>query len=217
MLVRDRMTPNPVTVTPETTFPEAFRLMREHRFRRLPVVDKKGRLVGIVVEKDMLHASPSAATSLSVFEINYLLSKLKVEEVMTSPVITVEGDLPVEEAARVMVEHKIGSLPVMDDGKLVGIITETDIFKLFVEILGGGECPVRITIRVPDTPGQLARATSVIASIQGNIHAIGSFKGDDPEHLFITMRIEGAGEEAIRQALQEAGIELVNVWVAPCE
>ena len=112
MLVRDRMTPDPVTITPSTAFPEAFRLMRERRIRHLPVVSEKGKLIGIVALTDLMHASPSAATSLSGFEINYLLANLHVEEVMTSPPITVPEDAPLEEAARMMVEKKIGYVPV---------------------------------------------------------------------------------------------------------
>jgi acetoin utilization protein AcuB len=137
MLVKDRMTPNPVTITPDTVFLDAMRIMRERGLRHLPVVDKKEMLIGIVTQTDLLHASPSRATSLSVSEVNYLLANLRIREVMSSPAITVSDDAPLEEAARVMVENKIGCLPVMGTGKLVGVITETDIFKSFVEVLGG--------------------------------------------------------------------------------
>ena len=113
MLVKDRMTPNPVTITPDTSFPDAFRIIREKRIRHLPVVDKKGKLIGIVAQTDLLHASPSSATTLTVFEINYLLANLHIQEVMSSPPITVSEDAPLEEAARVMVEKKISCLPVM--------------------------------------------------------------------------------------------------------
>ena len=133
MLVKDLMTSDPVTVAPETPFPEAFSLMRERAFRRLPVVDRRGRLVGIVVEKDLLYASPSKATSLSVFELNYLLSRLQVKEIMSKPVITVEPDLDAREAAHMMLEKKFGALPVIQGGRLVGIITESDIFRGFMQ------------------------------------------------------------------------------------
>jgi acetoin utilization protein AcuB len=137
MQVKDRMTPNPVTVTEDSSFEDALHLMKEKKVRRLPVVDKKGRLVGIVADKDLFSASPSPATSLSVFEVHYLLSKMKMKSLMTKRLITVGIDCPLEEAARIMVDHKIGSLPVLKENKLVGIITETDIFKTFVELLGG--------------------------------------------------------------------------------
>ena len=113
MLVGERMTKRPITVDPETPFEDALHLMRREKIRRLPVVGKKGKLVGIVTEKDLLYASPSPATSLSIYELHYLLSKLKVHEVMTKEVITVTEYTPLEEAARIMADNKIGALPVM--------------------------------------------------------------------------------------------------------
>ena len=110
MLVRDRMTSPAVTITAATPFQEAVKLMREKGFRRLPVVNKDGRMVGIVSERDLLHAAPSPASSLSIWEMNYLLWKLKIDELMTKNVLTVTPDMPIEEAARLMVAHKIGGL-----------------------------------------------------------------------------------------------------------
>lgn len=214
MLVKDRMTPNPVTITPETSFPEAFHILREKKIRHLPVVDKKGKLVGIVAQTDLLHASPSSATTLSVFEVNYLLANLQVREVMTSPPITVSEDAPLEEAARVMVEKKIGCLPVMRNDELVGLITETDIFKAFVEILGGGEASLRVTLRVPDVRGELARLAGMIAQLGGNICSVASFRGEDPEHVYITFRLEGVDEEVLIPTLKAAGEEIVHVCCA---
>ncbi|MBU4074712.1 MAG: CBS domain-containing protein, partial [Proteobacteria bacterium] len=128
MRVKDRMTPNPVTLTEDSSFQDALHLMKEKKIRRLPVVAKDGHLVGIVVQKDLFSASPSSATSLSIFEVHYLLSKLKMKNVMTKQVVTVGDDCPLEEAARIMVDYKIGCLPILKEDKLVGIITETDIF-----------------------------------------------------------------------------------------
>jgi len=211
MLVKDRMTPNPVTITPEVSFTEAFRILRENKIRHLPVVDKKGKLIGIVAQTDLLHASPSSATTLSVFEVNYLLANLQVREVMSSPPITVPEDAPLEEAARVMVENKIGCLPVMRNGELVGLITETDIFKAFVEILGGEEASLRVTLRVPDVRGQLARLAGVIARLGGNICSVASFRSEDPEHVYITFRLEGVEKEPLLSALKAEGEEVVHV------
>jgi acetoin utilization protein AcuB len=210
MLVQDRMTPNPVTVTPDTTFPEAFRTIRERAIRYLPVVDKKGRLIGIVTQTDLLHASPSSATTLTVFEVNYLLAHLKVQEVMSDP-ITVPESAPVEEAARIMVVNEIGCLPVMRNGELVGIITETDIFKAFVEILGGGDHVLRVTVRVPNVPGELARMSGLIASLGGNLHSVASFRGEDPEHVYITFRLDGVEEKVLVPALEQMGEKVVHV------
>ncbi|HEX7588856.1 MAG TPA: CBS domain-containing protein, partial [Anaerolineae bacterium] len=156
MLVRERMTPNPIVVHLDTPFEDALQLLREKKIRRLPVLDKQGNLVGIVVEKDLLYASPSPATSLSVFEVHYLLSKLLVKDVMTHRVITVGEDCPLEEAARIMVDHKIGSLPIMRGKEVVGIITETDIFRSMAEALGGRAKGVRVALQVPNQMGELA-------------------------------------------------------------
>ena len=214
MLVKDRMTPNPKTITPDTSLPDAFRIIREKKVRHLPVVDKGGKLVGIVAQTDLLHASPSAATTLSVFEINYLLANLHVQEVMSSPPITVSEDAPLEEAARVMVEHKIGCLPVMRDGELVGVITETDIFETFVEILGGEAASLRVTLRVPDARGELARLTRVIAKQGGNICSVALFRGEDPEQVYITVRLEGVDEDVLIPALETEAEEVVHVCCA---
>jgi acetoin utilization protein AcuB len=130
-LVQDWMTHDPITIDPQTTLPEASRLMKECSIRRLPVVDN-GRLVGIVTLGDLREASPSQATSLSIYELNYLLSRLTVGEIMTREPISIAPDTSIEAAARLMLEHKIGSLPVVDANKVVGIITESDIFRLLV-------------------------------------------------------------------------------------
>ncbi len=214
MLVKDRMASELVTISPATSFPEGFRVMRENRIRHLPVVDEDGILVGIVTQTDLLHASPSAATTLSVFEMSYLLANLHVKEVMSSPPITVSEDVPLEEAAGVMVEKKIGCLPVMRDGNLVGMITETDIFETFVEILGGEGASLRVTVRVPDVRGELARLSGVIAEMGGNICSVARFRGDEPEHCFITFRLEGVDEEVLVSALKDAVEEIVHVCCA---
>jgi acetoin utilization protein AcuB len=132
MLVRDMMTKQPVAVSPETTLPEAMRLMKKHSFRRLPVL-KRQKLVGIVTDRDLKEAMPSDATSLSIWELNYLLSKLEVKEVMQSPVISATETMSVQDAAKLMLEKKIGGLPVMNRGTLTGIITVTDVLKVFVD------------------------------------------------------------------------------------
>lgn len=130
-LVKDWMTPDPITIDPQTTLPEAHRLMKECNIRRLPVV-ANSRLVGIITLGDIREASPSNATSLSIYELHYLLSRLTVGEIMTRDPITITSDTSIEAAARLMLEHKIGGLPVVDGTRLVGIITESDIFRLLV-------------------------------------------------------------------------------------
>src|SRR5512138_2685243 len=168
MLVGERMSRPVITINPEMPVHDALALFRKEHIRRAPVINKDGKLVGIVSDKDLLNASPSPVTSLSVWEINYLISKIQVSEVMTRKVISVKAETPIEEAARVMADNKFGGLPVMDDGHVVGIITETDLFKLLLELMGAREQGVRVTVQVSDTPGQLARLTKAIAEAGGS-------------------------------------------------
>ena len=139
MLVGERMTRDPIVVRDDTPIDKALKIMRDNQVRRLPVLNDKGALVGIISERDLLYASPSPATSLSIYELHYLLSKVKVAAVMTTEVITVTEDTPLQEAARIMADNKIGGLPVERKGELVGIITETDLFKIFLELLEAQE------------------------------------------------------------------------------
>jgi acetoin utilization protein AcuB len=131
-LVRDWMTPNPITIDPHTTLPEAHKLMKECHIRRLPVVDS-GRVVGILTLGDIREASPSDASSLSIFELNYLLAKLTVQKIMTSEPMVIAPNATIREAAQLMLDHKIGGLPVVENDKLLGIITESDIFRVLVQ------------------------------------------------------------------------------------
>ncbi|HDH10077.1 MAG TPA: CBS domain-containing protein [Chloroflexi bacterium] len=211
MLVGERMTKRPITVDPETPFEDALHLMRREKIRRLPVVDKKGKLVGIVTEKDLLYASPSPATSLSIYELHYLLSKLKVHEVMTKEVITVTEYTPLEEAARIMADNKIGALPVMRGDKLVGIITETDLFKIFLEMLGAREKGVRLAMLVPEQKGVLAQITGEIAQMGGNIISLGTFLGEDPTNRLVTIKVADVSKEALTSTMEALGMEVVDV------
>ena len=210
MFVRDFMTPDPLTIEPDTTYPEALSLMREKKIRRLPVM-KKGRLVGIVVEKDLLSSQPSPATTLSIHEMYSLLEQLKVGQFMTSPVVTATPHCPMEAAAGIMIDRKIGSLPIMADDKLVGIITETDIFKAFVNVLGGFVEGIRLTIELPDRPGQLAKIAEDIAAVNGNILAVTTTNINKDEISQVTIKETGADEEALRKRLQEHDITIVDL------
>ena len=201
MLIRERMTRNPLTIRPDTPVQEAITRMRKAHVRRFPVVNSSGKIVGIVSERDLLYASPSPATSLSIHEIHYILSKLKVEEVMKKNVITVDEDTPVEDAARIMADRKIGGLPVVREGVPVGIITETDLFKLFLELLGARTQAVRVTLLVQDVKGALAKLTSAISNRGGNIISLGTFLGDDPSTRTITLRIADIGKDDLVETL----------------
>lgn len=132
-LVRNWMTQDVITVKPSTILPEAHQIMMDEEIRRLPVVDENGNLVGIITLGDVRGAQPSPATSLSIWELNYLLSSLTVEKIMTPQPMTIEPEATIGAAARTMLEHRVSGLPVVSaDGKLAGIITESDIFSMVV-------------------------------------------------------------------------------------
>jgi acetoin utilization protein AcuB len=204
------MSKNPYTIQADTPVEEALTRMREAHIRRFPVLDKSGQLVGIVAEKDLLYASPSPATSLSIYEMHYLLSKLTVGQVMVKNVITVAEDTPVEEAARIMADHKIGSLPVVRDGHLVGIITETDLFKLFLELLGARKKGVRVTMLVPDVKGELAKITTAIAKSGGNIIALGTFLGEDPTNQLVAVKVNDVPKDTLVATLKPLVLEIID-------
>ena len=135
MFVGERMSHPVISVSPEMPINEALAMFKKEHIRRAPVV-KDGKMLGIVSERDLLNASPSPVTSLSIWEMNYLISKVTVKQVMSRKVKTVDVDTPIEEAARIMADSKIGGLPVMRSGKVVGVITETDLFRIFLELMG---------------------------------------------------------------------------------
>jgi acetoin utilization protein AcuB len=211
MLVSSRMTPDPITVTDKTPIDEALRVMRDKRVRRLPVVNAKGTLVGIVAEKDVLYASPSPATSLSIHEIHYLVSKLTVGEIMTKNVLTVTDDTPLEEAARVMADHRIGALPVMHNSKLVGIITETDIFKALLELMGAREPGVRLTMRIPEGQGVLPLCTETMSKLGGRVLALLTWSAEDPDSRVVTAKVTGVSREKLTEGIDKLGVEILDV------
>lgn len=211
MLVKDRMSRHPITITEDTPINEALRKMQQENVRRFPVLNKEGKMVGIVLEKELLYASPSPATSLSVFELHYLLSKITVKEVMTRDVITVDENCPLEEAARIMADNQIGGLPVMRDDRLVGIITETDLFKTFLELLGAREQGVRLTMLVAEGKGVLADLTRKIAEIGGNIVSLGTFLGDDVTNRLIAAKVSGIPKDDLVNALKDHVLEMIDV------
>ena len=212
MFVQDAMTTNPVTVTVKATLPDIARLMHDKRIRRVPVLDQNGKLVGIVSDRDVRENMPSPATTLSKWEINTLLDKLTAEEIMSSPVMVTAPDCPLEEAARVLIDKKIGALPVLKDGELVGIVTETDFFQAFVDMLSGGDVPgLRFVLRVERHKGILATLANIINENGGGIIAIATENEPDGTHKKVLVKEEGADAAAVRKALAEAEIEVLDV------
>lgn len=208
MFVRDRMTANPITASPSTPVYEALKIMKENRIRRLPVVEG-GVLKGIVTELDLLRVSPSPATSLSIYEIHYLMSKVTVKEAMTAEVITVDPDTLIEDAALLIRQRKIGGLPVLDHGKLVGIITETDLFDAFLEHLGAKQGGLRITFQVQDRAGELSRITQILKEMGINIQSVVvSHPGGGV--ATIVMRLHGDTLEQVTTRLKDEGYAIID-------
>jgi len=153
MLVKDWMSKDPITITDETSMMKAIHLMKQNRFRRLPVL-RQGKLVGIVSDRDLKEASPSKATTLDVHELYYLLAELQVKDIMTRDPVTVSPDDTVEHAAQLMLENTISGLPVVTDkGNVVGIITQSDVFRAFMHITGILQGGVQFALRLEDRPG----------------------------------------------------------------
>jgi acetoin utilization protein AcuB len=180
---------------------DALELMEREHVHRLPVVDKKGKLVGIISERELYKEYPSEATTLSVWELNYLLKEITIEKLMTRDVTTVTEDTPLEEAARIMVDKDFSGIPVVRDDKVVGMITETDLFKIFLEMLGARNPGVRLTVLMPETPGALMKVTEAIFKIGGNIEAVGTFLGESTANREITIKVEDVEMEALREAV----------------
>jgi len=202
-----------IFVAPETPVQDALAQMRSDKVSRYPVLNKKGKLVGFVTESDLLNASPSEATTLSVWEINYLLSKITVERVMARNVITVTEDATLEDAARLMADNRIGGLPVMRGNEVVGIITETDLFRLFLEMMGGREAGIRISILVKEERGMLHRLVQAIDEVGGNIIAVSAFAGKSPENREITIKVSLIDENTLRKAIEPIAEKILDLRV----
>jgi acetoin utilization protein AcuB len=202
MFVGERMSHPVISVSPETPIHDALVMFKKEHIRRAPVI-KDGKLVGIVSESDLLNASPSTVTSLSVWEINYLISKVTVKQVMSKKVKTIDVNTPIEEAARIMADSKIGGVPVMRSGTIAGIITETDLFKIFLELMGAREKAIRVTALVEDMPGQLAKVTKAIADAGGNFISFGMFSGPDTSTKMLTFKVAGLKKDGVKKALQK--------------
>lgn len=185
MFVANRMTKNPVTVEPETKVDEASALMKKHGFRRLPVVEG-GTLVGFLSDRDIMKVAPSPATTLAKYEINSLLAKMTIKEIMQKEVISVPVDATIEEAALLMYKHKIGGMPVVSSvGAVVGVITETDIFKTFVDVMGLPEGKTRLTIAVKDKIGAVKEIAEVFFEMGLNLDSLVTCKKDTGEYEIV--------------------------------
>jgi acetoin utilization protein AcuB len=210
MLIGERMTHPVITFSPDLPIAEALSFMRKEHIQRAPVI-QGGKLIGIVSKEDLLNASPSPATSLSMFEMTYLLSKITIKDVMSRDVLTVSEDMPIEEGARIMADNKIGGLPVMRGDQVVGIITETDLFKIFLELMGAREKGVRVTVLIANISGKLASLAEAVASKGGNFIAFGSFLGDDPSNRELTFKVTGLSEGEVRELIEPSVERILDI------
>ena len=212
MLIRELMVPKPAVVTPHTTMPDALKLMKEKNVHRMPVVDNHGNLVGIISETDLHNATPSSATLLSFWEIPTLLAKITVEMLMVKEVATVEADTPVEDAARLMADRNIGSLPVMEGKQLVGMVSQNDVFRVFMELLGGRRKGVRIWATTADRKGTVAGITTAIASVSGDIVGLGFYEVRDAKGVRweITMKVQDVPLEKLVEVLKPHVLEILD-------
>ena len=199
MTVSKNMTINSVTTTPDMGVFEAFELMKSEGVQRLPVLDGEGNLVGIISEKNI--TSAAADKEVSIVEFALLLSKIKVGDVMTKEVITVSVDDPVEMAARKMSDNDISILPVVDNnGKLVGVVSRSDLFRLLLELFGTRHYGIRVTFRIKDQKGVIAKLAIALEKIGANIVSIGNLDSDQG-YSTIIMKINGVEESLIKDAL----------------
>lgn len=210
MFVSERMSHPVITVSPDMPVHEALAMFKKEHIRRAPVV-KNGKLVGIVSESNLLNATPSPATTLSIWEVNYLVSKVTVKEVMTKKVKTLDMGTPIEEAARIMADAKIGGMPVTRNGKIVGMITETDLFKVFLELMGAREKGARVSALVEDKPGQLLKVSKAVTDAGGNFISFGVFSGPDTSVKLITFKVAGIKKDNVKKVLEKAVKKFVDI------
>jgi acetoin utilization protein AcuB len=205
MLVKDRMTMNPVVGYPDMPVTEAQALMKEHNVNHLPVLGKDGKLVGLLTPRLLSRALPSDISSFSQFEITYLLAKVKVGHIMVKDVITINEGTAIEEAARVMSDRKIACLPVMRDGELVGIITDQDLFTIMVDLLGARRPGLRVTVVQPDRPGAIARLTTAIADAGGYLSVSVGYFAAQPGQWVSVLKVRNLSREQLVAAVESLG------------
>ena len=204
MLVKDWMSKDPITITDETSMMKAIHLMKQNRFRRLPVL-QKGRLVGIVSDRDLKEASPSKATTLDVHELYYLLSELQVKDIMTRDPVNVSPEDTVEHAAQLMLENTISGLPVVDgQGELVGILTQSDVFRAFMHITGILQGGVQFALRLEDRPGLIKEVVDLLRAKGARfVSLLTSYTSTREGYRDIYLRVKNLSPEAVEASAKE--------------
>ena len=202
MIIADRMKKNPATASPEMSISEASAKMKAEKVHRLPVLDDDRHLVGVISEKDILLAAPSPASTLSTYEINYLLSKLKVKNIMSRNPVTITRETTIEEAVRLMVENDLSCLPVMDNGFLSGIVSKSDLFKILLEMLGAKHKGIRVEALVEDKVGVVAGLSDKFTAAGINIISLGTLEGPDASLRVLTFKLENGTEAQVRKIME---------------
>ncbi len=203
MIIETIMKRNPVYVTPDMSLTEVREIMSKEGIEKIPVLDDDSNLVGIITKKDLMKADPSSATTLDMYEISYLLSKIKVKKIMTKDVLFVQDTEVIEEAARIMADKNVGCLPVMRDSTVVGMVTETDLFHAMTEMFGAWHKGVRITFELDEKPGQIAKLAQAIASNNGNIVSLITSDGVDVKHKRCTCKTVGISIDELKKIMNE--------------
>ena len=204
MLIRDWMSKTPITAKPATSIMKAAKLMKENGFKRLPVVDDDGRLVGIVSDRDIKEASPSKATTLDMHELYYLLSEIKVADIMTKEVFAVTADDTVEKAAIIMLRQNVGGLPVLDDArKVIGVITDSDIFKVLVYITGVASGGLQFGFELADEPGSLKVVLDDLKALDTRILSVlTNYDDAKPGKRHVYIRIQPVDETRAKAVIE---------------
>lgn len=210
MIVAKRMMRNPVSVDENDSMKKAMDLLKERDIRHLPVLKDGEKLVGIVTERDIKQASPSPATALEIREIYYLLDKVKVKQIMTRRPYTISSTAPIEEAALIMREKRIGCLPVVDGGKLVGILTETDILDAFIEAMGVSGPGYRVELALPNRPGMLFEVLKLLKDFDANIVSVATAPHDEADRKVLILRIEAKNYKVLKAAIKKTGYEILS-------
>lgn len=205
------MTKNPITCTPDMSIQDASDLMAREHIHRLPVLDKNGRLVGVISEKDILKAAPSPASTLSAYETNYLLSKLTVKKIMSRNPVTVTKDCTVEEAATIMCDQDLSCLPVLSDGKLVGIVSKSDLFKMLLETFGARVPGTTISFLVEDQKGCLSRIVGDISSRGLDLVSCSCFNGTTSSNRLLTIKVSGVSASELVDIIKPYAIQVMDV------
>lgn len=212
MLVKEVMSPNPIVIEPDMPVTKAQRLMKEDNIRHLPVVREGKGLVGLITRDALNRALPSELTSLTIWEINHQLGKIKVRDVMVKKVITVTEERTVEEAAQIMIEKKIGSLPVMRDSVLVGIVTDIDLLAALSNLMGWRQPGVRVTVQVPDEKGQMARVATAISDAGGLLVGGGAYGVSEPLKANIVFKVRHVSLDSLVSLLATLeGVEILDI------